>query len=513
MRCISAVLLTIMLISSVVALTFCPSVDGETIDKDGFYYEITGPDTVTLYEYDNDTEPDVVIPEIVPDTSYMVTAITATFDQECIINISIPGTVRSLDGNCFIAPNLTTITVAGGTFFKAVDGVLFNFNQSKLIKYPCGKTDSEYTVSDLVVEIAPYAFEDAKVEKVTTGDNLVIIGNGAFYNTESMTTIVIPESSSLTMIGDNAFCNSAITSIALPWTLSFLGSYAFENTKLTTVTVSTNIEHIGTAAFSRCSLLTAFVSESSSYTVEDGVLFHKSKNIKSLTAYPSGKGGAEYTIPADVNSIEPSAFCGTVNLEKVTLNNNLTSVPEMSFYDCGSLKSIDLSQTASIGNMAFYGCEKLTGVEFSDRLTYIGYGAFSSTAIQSIDIPSGVTLIGIGAFSDCMNLNGITFAESNKATVSSNILYGCLNLQNITINSKDLKLEEDSLSVGMSEHNKATVNVLVPSGYKIPDNASNEFTTLNVSYIGERPYPWVNIVGAVVCGLGIIGILYGMRQV
>ena len=513
MRCIPAVLLTMMLISSVVALASCPSVDGETIDKDGFSYRITGPDTVTLYEYDNDTEPDVVIPEIVPDTSYKVTAITATFEQECIITISIPQYVKSIEGNCFIAPNLTTITVAGGTFFKAVDGVLFNFNQSKLIKYPCGKTDSEYTVPDLVVEISPYAFEDAKVEKVTTGDNLVIIGNGAFYNTESMTTIVIPESSSVTMIGENAFCNSAITSIALPWTLSFLGSYAFENTQLTTVTISPNLEHIGTAAFSKCSLLTAFFSESSSYTVEDGVLFHKSENIKSLTAYPSGKAGTEYTIPADVSSIEPSAFCGTVNLEKVTLNKSLVSVPEMSFYDCGSLKSIDLSQTASIGNMAFYRCEKLTGVEFSDSLTYIGYGAFSSTAIESIDIPSSVTFIGMGAFSDCMNLKGITFAESIKATASSSILYGCLNLQNITINSKDLKLEEGSLCVGMSEHNKATVNVLVPSGYVIPDNASDEYTTIIPSYIGERPYPWVNIIGAVVCAIGIIGILYGMRQV
>ena len=42
---------------------------------------------------------------------------------------------------------------------------------------------------------------------------------------------------------------------------------------------------------------------------------------------------------------------------------------------------------------------------------------------------------------------------------------------------------------------------------------TNDITTLNVSYIGERPYPWVNIIGAVVCIIGIIGILYGMRQV
>ena len=515
MRCIPAVLLTMMLISSVVVLAACPSVDGDYVTVDDFVFDITGPDSATLIEYDNETEINVSIPPdfIYSGNTYKVTAIEATFSQDCIITISIPEFVKTVESYCFTAPNLTTITVTGGTNLKAVDGVLFNYSQSKLIKYPCGKTDNEYTVPDSVVQIEPYAFDDSKVKKVITGDNLVIIGSGAFYNTSLMTTIVIPETSSLTMIGDNAFCNSAITSIALPWSLSFLGAYALENTKLTTVSIPYNLEHIGNGAFSKCSLLTAFNSDNSFYTVEDGVLFYTSKNLKTLAAYPAGKEGTEYTIPADVNSIEPFAFSGTKNVEKVILNKSLTFIPEMSFYDCGSLTTIDLSNITVIDNMAFDHCEKLTGVEFSDRLTYIGYASFSSTAIETIEIPSTVTFIGTGAFSDCMSLREITFAESIKATVTSSILSGSVNLQKITINSKDLTLEEYSLTVGTSEENKATVDVLVPSGYRLPDNVTNDFTTLNVSYIGERPYPWVNIVGAVVCAIGIIGILYGMRQV
>ena len=58
-----------------------------------------------------------------------------------------------------------------------------------------------------------------------------------------------------------------------------------------------------------------------------------------------------------------------------------------------------------------------------------------------------------------------------------------------------------------------TLNLNVPSGFIVPDNVANEDTTLIITYIGERPYPWVNIIGAIVCALGIIGILYGMRQV
>ena len=517
MRCISAVLLTMMLLSSAVALiTDISSVDGDYIDEGDFSYLITGPDTATVVDYCNDTDHIVDIPSVIPLTSYKVTAIDASFYYDCIETIRIPEFVESIESYCFFAENLTSFEVDAGNTHFSVDatGALFNYNKSKLIRYPSGIDEPEYTLPNTVVEVEPYSFEESKVHKVIIDDNLVIIGNGAFYNTLSMTSIVIPESSSLTMIGNNAFCNSAITTIELPWSLTFIGPYAFQNTKLSTVRIPDNLEYIGDGAFSDCSLLTAFTSDSSSYSVEDGVLFHTNNNVKTLVAYPCGKEANKYTIPADVVSIGPYAFDGTEKLEEVILNDRLTFIPESSFYNCTSLKTIDLSNVTVINNMAFDSCTNLTGVVFSDSLTYIGYASFYETGIEIIDIPASVTFVGTGAFGYCENLKEITFAESCKATVAAGIFGGSTNLTKITIYSRDVKLEDYSLSVGTSEEHTATIDLLVPSGYTLPkDVVGNDFTILNVSYIGERPYPWVNIIGAIVCALGIIGILYGMRQV
>ena len=516
MRCIPAVLLTLLLLFSAVSMATFSSADDPWIIVGDFEYEITGPDTATVCDYFNNTEENVVIPEIVPGTSYKVTAIDATFSQDCIHTISIPRYVSSIENYPFTAENLTSFTVDGGNtdFSASLDGTLFNFNKSKLVKYPSGKTNEDYTIPDSVVEIEPFAFQDSKVKKVITDKDLVIIGDDAFYYAQSLEEIVFPETSSLTMIGAYAFSYSGLKAVDFPWSLTFIGKSAFENTKLTSVTIKNDdLEYIGDGAFSNCSLLKSFNSMGSTYTTEDGVLFYNNKNIKTLAVYPGGKEGKEYTIPADVNNIEPNAFSGTVNLEKVILNDNMTFIPEKAFAGCVSLKTIDLSRVTIIENMAFDGCTNLSGIEFSDNLTYIGFASFYETAIETIEIPSSVTFIGGGAFALCTNLNEATFAESCNVTIMYTIFPGSVNMQKITINSRDVKLEENSLSIGTSEEHTANIEVLVPNGYEVPANAWDEYTTVKVSYIGERPYPWVNIIGAIVCGLGIIGILYGMRQV
>ena len=516
MRCITVVLLTSMLIfSAVAASTYSSAEELAYITVGDFEYDITSSTTATVIDYTNDEESNVVIPAEIPGhTTYKVTAIDFDFTQECITSITIPETVQSMEAYCLDAPNLTTINVASGSsYFSSDSGILFNKNQSKLVKYPCGKTDSEYTVPNTVVEIGSFAFQKTNVERVIVNDTVVIIGNCAFYEASSLKEVVIPEMSSLTMISNNAFCKSGLTSIDLPWSLTFIGAYAFEDTGLSSVVIPTSLEHLGEGAFSDCSSLTAFKSNSSAYVVEDGVLFYVTSNVKTLVAYPSGKDVKEYTLPADTNNIGPYAFYGTNRLEKVVLNKNMTVVPEMAFYGCRSLTTVDLSNVSIIESGAFDSCEKLTGIEFSDKLNYIGHSSFSGTNIESIDIPSSVTYIGIVAFGNCMNLKEFTISESTKVTLTYGILSGSTNMQKITINSKDVVLDSYSLSIGTADHNKATVDVLVPSGYSIPADAAGDYTTLNVKYIGERPYPWVNIIGAIVCALGIIGILYGMRQV
>ena len=514
MKAFPIALLTFIAVFSVVMLSdVSDAEDPGYITEGDFEYIVTSPTTVTVIDYFNNEEADVVIPAVVPGTTYNVTALDLSFYQECIHTITIPSSVESIENYCFPAPNLTTISVAGGTHYSSVDGILFNYNQSKLLKYPCGKTDTDYTVPDSVVEIGAFSFENSNVHNVITKSGLVIIGNCAFYNASSLKQIAIPEESSLTMIGNNAFYNTGLTSINLTWELSFIGSFAFQNTALETVYIPSNIEHIGEGAFAGCKSLKTFTSSGNTYTVIDDVLCHTFNNIKTLAAYPGGKEGVKYTIPADISSIEPYAFYGTANLKEVVLDEKLTLIPEMAFYGCDSLETINFSKVSIIENMAFDGCIRLTDVTFSDNLTYIGQASFSNTGIETVEIPSTVTFIGVGAFSSCSKLKSFTIVESSKATIGPSAFIASYNLKNISIYSKDVILDADSLSVGTSEDLKCTVDLLVPSGYSVPQGAADEFTTLNISYIGERPYPYENIIGAVFCLIVIIGILYAVRQV
>lgn len=73
---------------------------------------------------------------------------------------TLPSEVTTVKDGAF-AFNITlqNIAVAGGTNYKAADGVLYNYAGTSLICYPAGKTETSYTIVATVAEIKPYAFQ------------------------------------------------------------------------------------------------------------------------------------------------------------------------------------------------------------------------------------------------------------------------------------------------------------------------------------------------------------------
>jgi hypothetical protein len=243
------------------------------------------------------------------------------------------------------------------------------------------------------------AASDVVIPAEINGIPVRAIGEKAFYNRSSLTSISIPDS--VTAIGDYAFsiC-SKLTSISIPNSVTTIGSYAFSNcSKLTSISIPDSVTTIGTGAFYYCSSLTSinipagltslgasvFASCSSLaaitvdgnngvYTAIDGVLF--SKDFTALVQYPAGKAGAAYDIPDSVSSIGISAFYNCSKLTSVTIPDSVTT----------------------IGNYAFYGCSSLTGITIPDSVTTIGTGAFSGcNELIFIIIPANVS-IGSSAF-------------------------------------------------------------------------------------------------------------------
>ncbi len=297
---------------------------------------------------------------------------------DSLTSITIPDSVTSIGSGAFYnCSSLTSINVDNNNeYYSSSGGVLFDKNQTILICYPAGKTESNYTIPDSVTSI----------------------GGGAFHKCSSLTSITIPNS--VTTIGGNAFSScSSLTSITIPNSVTTIGAGAFcDCSSLTSVTIGNGVWSIGGFAFERCSSLTSI------------------------------------TIPNSVTSIGYYAFCGCTGLTSVTIGNGVTSIGKSAFSSCRSLTSVTIgSSVKSIGNYAFYYCRSLTNVAIPDSVTTIGESAFSGCdSLTSITIPDSVTSIGESAFSSCRSLTSVTLPDS-VTNIGHRAFEDCSNLTSVTI--------------------------------------------------------------------------------
>ena len=201
---------------------------------------------------------------------------------------------------------------------------------------------------------------------MTIPDSVTSIGEYAFYNCRSLTSVTIPDS--VTSIGDDAFSNcKSLTSVTIPDSVTSIGKWAFSECKsLTSVTIPDSVTSIGDAAFASCTSLTGiWVAEGNSHYANDasGVLFNKDKTT--LVQCPGAFSGS-YAIPNSVTSIVGYAFDGCASLTSVTIPDGVTSIGRYAFHDCRSLTSVTIPDSVtSIGVWAFCDCTSLTDVYYA----------------------------------------------------------------------------------------------------------------------------------------------------
>jgi hypothetical protein len=159
---------------------------------------------------------------------------------------------------------------------------------------------------------------------VMQGQLTLTTNNGAITitgYTGNPTSLDIPRMTNglpVTSIGDSAF---------------------FDCTSLTSVTIPNSVTSIGEGAFGRCNSLTAIMvdTRNSFYSDLDGVLFNQS--LTTLVQYPGGIAGA-YIVPNSVTSIGQGAFYYCASLTHVTIPNSVSSIGNFAFPDCTNLTSV-----------------------------------------------------------------------------------------------------------------------------------------------------------------------------
>lgn len=133
----------------------------------------------------------------IPDTvsGYKVTSIAANaFDNNTYVTaITLPASMNKLsDGFLDNNKNIANIYVdSANTSFKSINGILYDYNGTTLMRYPNGKTDTTFTVPSDVTTIAYRAFaNNTTLINVTFNASLKIIGAYAFDGCTSITTYV-----------------------------------------------------------------------------------------------------------------------------------------------------------------------------------------------------------------------------------------------------------------------------------------------------------------------------------
>lgn len=132
----------------------------------------------------------------------------------------------------------------------------------------------------------------------------------------------------------------------------------------------------------------------------------------------------------DFTELEPAPWAHlSSEILRVLLPDGLTSIGDLAFYDCKSLRTVTLPKTVlSIGHYAFAHCESLSAIGIGAALRTIGNAAFYGCyRLDAVRLPYGIESIGYQAFYRCESLSVITLPEHLSYLGGSAFAY-CKNL-------------------------------------------------------------------------------------
>ena len=138
------------------------------------------------------------------------------------------------------------------------------------------------------------------------------------------------------------------------------------------------------------------------------------------------KGNPNYITFEEAAAVTSDQFSEIPNAQKraiVTFDEakyftSVTYLRNYAFYNCKLLERITLQNTlTSIGYQAFSGCSSLALTSLPSGITSIGQNAFNGcTSLALTSLPNGLTTIGLQAFQSCLALKDTLYEIPSSVT-------------------------------------------------------------------------------------------------
>ncbi len=406
-----------------------------------------------------------------------------------ISSITIPESVISIGYGAFNAYGLRNIYVDSNNQYYSnnAQGILFNKNKTKLVRFPERNKETSYVIPDSVTCIGVGAFSGCTgLTSITIPDSVTSIGEYAFRGCTGFESMTIP--SGVTSIGHNAFrdcnltsvrirdisawcnidfeynyanplCSGAdlylnekkVTTLVIPDDIINIKDYTFYNCiSLVNVTIPDHVTSIGDAAFYKCSGLTELTMPISAKIYNGGYTFGGCTNIEKITLTKGNGTVQNYTWrEGDSDTDYQYTPWYSSGCSEIVIEDGITSIGSYTFYNCTGLTSITIPDSVtSIGEYAFDKCTALENVYFGGDVTdwcsisFEDYASapmcyaenlyFKGEIVTELIIPDSVTNIGSYTFYGCEGLTSITIPDS-VTSIDDHAFFGCTGLTELTM--------------------------------------------------------------------------------
>lgn len=294
---------------------------------------------VAIIGYIGDDD-NIVIPKKIG--SLPVTQLSSNAFKCCNFKeVTIHDGIDSISNTAFSETySLENIAVdAQNTTYCSVDGILYSYDKTQLIKYPSAKTETKFAIPETVTTIGAYSMENCNhIEEITIPESVSSIGNRAIGYCSNLITVNYNAASCSTPSG-------------------FLGMY--------------------------------YSPFNSSNRIEKVIIGENVDIIPPYLFY--GKSSLSEVVIADdskLSTIAQYAFYGCSKLTSITIPETVRTIETSAFYNCIALGKTELSfNISSIGTNAFANCPNLT-IRCYYRTPAYTYATTNSVPYEIIDVPS-----------------------------------------------------------------------------------------------------------------------------